>query len=70
MTGATDPVGLIDGNGGQVTTQIYGVVITIAYCATATFILLKLVDAIVGLRVSEEVERDGLDVGLHGEAVP
>ena len=70
VTGATDPVGLIDGHGGQVTTQVYGVVTTIAYCAIVTFILLKLVDAIVGLRVSEEIERDGLDIGLHGEAVP
>jgi Amt family ammonium transporter len=70
VTGGTDPVGLLDGNGGQVMVQLYGVGITIAYCAIVTFIVLKIVDVLVGLRVSEEIERDGLDVGLHGEAVP
>ena len=38
-----------------------------AYCAIATFILLKIVDAVIGLRVTEEEEREGLDVVLHGE---
>jgi len=61
--------GLLDGNGGQVLTQIYGVAVTLIYCAIVTFIILKIVDAIVGLRVSEEVERDGLDLSLHGETV-
>jgi len=69
VTGGTDPVGLIDGNGAQVITQAYGVAITIAYCAIVTFIVLKIVDAVVGLRVAEDIERDGLDIGLHGEAV-
>ena len=70
VTGASDPVGLIDGNAGQVFTQIKGVVITIVYCGVATFIVLKVIDLIIGLRVSEEVERDGLDLSLHGEVVP
>ena len=70
VTGAADPVGLIDGNAGQVFTQIKGVVITILYCGIATFIVLKVVDLVVGLRVSEDVERDGLDLSLHGELVP
>jgi len=70
VTGATDPVGLIDGNGAQVWTQIKGVAITIAYCAIASFIILKVIDLIIGLRVPEEVERDGLDLSLHGELVP
>jgi Amt family ammonium transporter len=61
--------GLLDGNGGQVLTQIYGVAVTLVYCAIATFIILKVVDVIVGLRVSEETERDGLDLALHGETV-
>jgi Amt family ammonium transporter len=34
-----------------------------------TLIILKLVDLVIGLRVSEEVERDGLDLALHGETV-
>jgi Amt family ammonium transporter len=69
ITGAADPVGLIDGNAGQVATQLLGVVTTIVFVAVGTAIILKVVDLIVGLRVAEEVERDGLDLALHGEAV-
>jgi Amt family ammonium transporter len=61
--------GLLDGNAGQVLIQFYGVAVTLVYCAVVTFIILKVVDVIVGLRVSEEVERDGLDISLHGETV-
>jgi Amt family ammonium transporter len=70
VTGAKDPTGLVDGNAGQIVTQLIGVATTIVYCAVVTLVILKVVDAVVGLRVSEEVERDGLDVGLHGEAIP
>jgi Amt family ammonium transporter len=70
VTGAENPVGLIDGNAGQVVTQVLGVIITMAYCAVATFIILKVIDATLGLRVSKDVERDGLDLALHGETVP
>jgi Amt family ammonium transporter len=69
ITGAADPVGLIDGNGGQVVTQLLGVVTTIVFVAVGTAIILKAIDLIIGLRVAEEVERDGLDLALHGEAV-
>jgi Amt family ammonium transporter len=69
ITGAADPVGMIDGNGGQVVTQLLGVVTTIVFVGVGTAIILKVVDLIVGLRVAEEVERDGLDLALHGEAV-
>ncbi len=62
--------GLLEGNAGQVLTQLWGIGATIAYCAVASFILLKVIDMIIGLRVDEEVERDGLDLGLHGETVP
>jgi Amt family ammonium transporter len=61
--------GLLEGNGGQVVTQIYGVVATIVWSAVASFIILKVVDVIVGLRVSREVEVEGLDINLHGEVV-
>jgi len=47
--------------------QVYAVAATVAYSAIATFILLKVVDVTVGLRVSEDQEREGLDVVLHGE---
>jgi Amt family ammonium transporter len=44
-------------------------VIVIAYDAIVSLILLKIIDAIIGLRVSDEVEREGLDLALHGEVV-
>lgn len=49
--------------------QIYAVAAVFVFTAVATYILLKIVDAIVGLRVSEEEEREGLDVTLHGERI-
>jgi Amt family ammonium transporter len=61
--------GLIDGNAGQVLNQIYGVAFTMIYTGIVTFIILKVVQMVMGLRVSEDVERDGLDLGLHGETV-
>ena len=61
--------GLIEGNAGQVLTQIYGIVATIVYCGVASFILLKIVDAVIGLRVDADVEREGLDLPVHGETV-
>jgi ammonium transporter, Amt family len=69
ITGADAAVGLIDGNAGQVLTQFYGVIATIVYDAIVSFILLKIVDWTIGLRVSEDTERDGLDIALHGESV-
>jgi len=61
--------GLLEGNPGQVLTQAYGVAVTLVYTAVATLILLKIVDAILGLRVDQETEREGLDLRLHGETV-
>jgi len=55
--------------GGQVYVQIKAVLATIGYCAVATFVILKLIDATLGLRVSEEDEREGLDITSHGEQV-
>jgi len=61
--------GLLEGNPGQLMIQVYATAATMIYSAVASLILLKIVDAIVGLRVSEEAERDGLDLSLHGESV-
>ncbi len=61
--------GALEGNVGQVWTQIYGIVATILYSAIGSFILLKVVDVVMGLRVDEEIERDGLDLALHGETI-
>ena len=54
--------------GRQLIIQLLGAVITVAYCVVATRILLIIVDRLVGLRVSEEVERSGLDLAQHGES--
>ncbi|WP_290976592.1 ammonium transporter [Ferrovibrio sp.] len=69
IAGKDAPLGLLDGNGGQVLTQIYGVLITIVFTAVVTLIILKIVDWTIGLRVDEATERDGLDLNLHGETV-
>ncbi|MGG5889899.1 ammonium transporter [Falsiroseomonas sp. HC035] len=57
----------ISGSMAQFMIQFYAVAAVFIFTAVATFILLKVVDAIVGLRVTEEEEREGLDVTLHGE---
>ena len=51
----------------QVGKQILGVVATIVYCAVVSFIILKVLDVIIGLRVGEEEEQLGLDLALHDE---
>jgi Amt family ammonium transporter len=63
---ATAPEG-ISGSMAQFMIQVYAVAAVFVFTAAATVILLKLVDVIVGLRVTEEEEREGLDVTLHGE---
>jgi Amt family ammonium transporter len=61
--------GLIEGNGGQMVTQIMAVGATVAYSFVATLVILKVLDVIpgLGLRVTEAQEDQGLDVTLHGE---
>jgi ammonium transporter, Amt family len=61
--------GLIEGNPGQVWIQIQGIIATVVYSAVGTFILLKLIDLVIGIRVEEEAEIGGLDLALHGETV-
>jgi Amt family ammonium transporter len=61
--------GLIDGNAGQLGIQAIGVVVTVAWCAIATWGILKLIDAVTGLRVDPDQEREGLDLALHGESL-
>ena len=59
--------GLIDGNAGQVVTQVVAVGATIAYAVVATFVIVKLVDLVLGLRVGAHEEEVGLDLAVHGE---
>jgi len=53
--------------GSQVLAQMIGVMVTIIYCGIVSYIILKVIDKTMGLRVSEEQESDGLDITLHGE---
>jgi Amt family ammonium transporter len=53
--------------GYQVSTQAIAVGVTILWTGVISYILFKLVDLLVGLRVTEEVEREGLDTAEHGE---
>lgn len=57
----------ISGSFAQFMLQLYAVVATFIFTAIGTWILLKVVDVVIGLRVTEEEEREGLDVSLHGE---
>ena len=52
----------------QFMTQLTAVAITIVWCGVVSAILYKVVDLLVGLRVSVEAEREGLDLSSHGEA--
>ena len=61
--------GLLEGNPAQFLNQVYGVVIVFVYDAIVSLIILKIVDIFIGLRVTDEVEREGLDLALHGETV-
>ncbi|MGB8895099.1 MAG: ammonium transporter, partial [Pseudolabrys sp.] len=61
--------GLIEGNAAQMMNQVKGILVVIVYDAIVSLIILKIIDATIGLRVSDEVEREGLDIALHGEAV-
>jgi Amt family ammonium transporter len=53
--------------GSQVTVQAIAVGVTVVWAGVISYILYKVVDAVVGLRVTEEVEREGLDTAEHGE---
>jgi Amt family ammonium transporter len=59
----------ISGLDGSVLTQLKGVVTTVVYGFVVSFALLKIIDKTIGLRVSEEQEREGLDISLHGESI-
>ena len=71
-TSAIDASGkgwLADGNAHQLLVQFYDVGATFLYCALVTFAILKAIDFAIGLRVSREIEIEGLDINLHGEVV-
>jgi Amt family ammonium transporter len=61
------PVGLLDGNGSQVLNQLAAVATAWVIAIVGTWVILKICDATVGVRVTEQEEHDGLDLSLHGE---
>ena len=62
-----ETAGLIEGNGKQVVNQLYGAAVTLVWSGVVTFVILKVINFFVPLRVREEDERMGLDLALHGE---
>ena len=61
--------GLLEGNARQVLIQLYGIVATLIWSGVLTFVLLKIIEFMVPLRVSQQQEIEGLDVTQHGEAL-
>ena len=59
----------ISGAEGSLLTQCWGVGATLIYGFVVSYIILKVIDMVIGLRVTEEQEREGLDISLHGEHV-
>ena len=59
----------ISGADGDFLVQLGAVCTTLVYTGVGSYIILKVIDMVVGLRVSEEEEREGLDISLHGERV-
>jgi len=67
INGKTVPLGLVDGNPGQILNQLIGVLIAMGLAAVGTFLILKICDVVVGVRASHDEEEQGLDLTQHGE---
>jgi Amt family ammonium transporter len=67
--GSAPKGGLLEGNAHQMVLQFYDVGATFLYCGAVTFVILLVIKYTIGLRVSEDVEVEGLDINLHGEVV-
>jgi Amt family ammonium transporter len=67
VSGKLLPLGLVDGHGTQILNQAMGVAISWVLAIVGTLIILKIVDLMVGVRVSNEDEIEGLDLSMHGE---
>jgi ammonium transporter, Amt family len=59
----------ISGVDGSLLTQLKGVGTTVVYAFVVSFVILQIIDKTIGLRVTEEQEREGLDISLHGESI-
>jgi len=65
--GKVQPLGMVDGNGGQVVNQLIGCAIAWGLAIVGSLIILKIVDATIGLRITKEQEMEGLDTSMHNE---
>ncbi len=61
------PLGLVDGNPGQILNQAIGVLIAVTLAVVGTFVILKICDVLIGVRVEHDAEEQGLDLSQHGE---
>lgn len=61
------PLGLVDGNAMQIVNQLIGTLIAAALAAVATYVILKVVDILMGVRTDAKEEQIGLDLAMHGE---
>ena len=61
------PVGLLDGNGAQIGNQLVGIAMAWAFALVGSIVILKITDLVVGIRVTEVQESEGLDLTEHGE---
>jgi len=66
-TGKPAALGWVDGNAGQIVHQLIGTIVAWALALVGTTVILKVCDALIGLRVDQDQERQGLDLSLHGE---
>jgi Amt family ammonium transporter len=62
--------GLVSGHPEQILIQLEGIGAVIIFDVIVTYVILKVIDLVIGLRVDEETEVEGLDLALHGEVVP
>ncbi len=66
-TALNKPLGLVDGNPGQVLNQLIGCLVAWGLALVGTFVILKICDAVLGVRVDPDHEIQGLDLSMHGE---
>lgn len=67
INGKVVPLGLVDGNPGQILNQAIAVAIAISLAVVGSLVILKICDVLIGVRVTEDVEEQGLDLTQHGE---
>jgi Amt family ammonium transporter len=67
INGKVIPLGMVDGNPGQILNQAVGVLIAIGLAVVGTLIILKVCDLTIGVRVDHDAEEEGLDLTQHGE---